>query len=65
MIRHAQEVIRKNLATVQKIAFLLGENAAETQSSLTGIIDSFSASSGTGGQGPGFRVQEISGEKIP
>lgn len=41
VIGRAQEVIRKNLATVQKIAYLLGENAAETETTLNSIIDSF------------------------
>lgn len=42
VIRRAQEVIQKNLSTVQKIAFLLGENAAESEVTLNSIIDSFS-----------------------
>lgn len=41
-ISQAQKVIDKNLATVQKIAFLLGENAAETESMLNSIIESYS-----------------------
>jgi iron only hydrogenase large subunit-like protein len=41
VIGRAQEVIRKNLATVQKIAYLLGENAAESETTLNSIIDSF------------------------
>lgn len=42
VIRRAQEVIQKNLATVQQIAYLLGENAAESETTLNSIIDSFS-----------------------
>ncbi len=42
VIHQAQEVIRKNLATVQQIAFLLGENAAESEVTLNAMIDSFS-----------------------
>ena len=42
VIRKAQEVIQKNLTTVQKIAYLLGENAAESEITLNQIIDSFS-----------------------
>lgn len=42
VIKRAQEVIQKNLATVQKIAYLLGENAAESEITLNSIIDSFS-----------------------
>lgn len=40
-ITQARKVIDKNLSVVQKIAFLLGENAAETESILNSIIDSF------------------------
>ncbi|MGE5399199.1 MAG: [Fe-Fe] hydrogenase large subunit C-terminal domain-containing protein [Ignavibacteriales bacterium] len=42
IITKAKQVIRKNLSTVQKIAYLLGENAAETEVILNGIIESFS-----------------------
>ena len=38
-----KEVIENNLETVQKIAYLLGENASETQVVLDSIIHSFSA----------------------
>jgi PAS domain-containing protein len=41
VIRRAREVIQRNLATVQQIAFLLGENAAESETTLNSIIDSF------------------------
>lgn len=41
VIQKAQEVIRKNITTVQQIAFLLGENAAETEMILDSIIDSY------------------------
>ncbi len=41
VIRKAQEVIQKSLATTQKIAYLLGENAAETEITLNSIIESF------------------------
>ncbi len=41
-VSQARKVIDKNLAVVQKIAFLLGENAAETESMLNSIIDSYS-----------------------
>ncbi|MDQ0291526.1 [Fe-Fe] hydrogenase large subunit C-terminal domain-containing protein [Oligosphaera ethanolica] len=43
VIRKAQEVIRRQMETVQKIAYLLGENAAESQVSLNDIIDSYSS----------------------
>lgn len=41
-ITQAQKVIEKNLSVVQQIAFLLGENAAETESMLNSIIESYS-----------------------
>jgi iron only hydrogenase large subunit-like protein len=41
IIERAQTVIRNNLTTVQKIAFLLGENAADTEMVLSSIIDSY------------------------
>ncbi len=40
-ITQARKVIDKNLSVVQKIAFLLGENAAETEATLNSIIESF------------------------
>ena len=40
MIQKAQDVIKKNLATVQQIAYLLGENAAESEVILNSIIQS-------------------------
>lgn len=42
VVNKAREVIKKNLSTVQKIAYLLGENAAESEVILNGIIESFS-----------------------
>ena len=41
IIQKAQEVIRKNVTTVQQIAYLLGENAAETELILGSIVESF------------------------
>jgi len=41
IIQRAQEVIHKNVATVQQIAFLLGENAAETEIMLDSLTASF------------------------
>ncbi|MDR1230708.1 MAG: 4Fe-4S binding protein [Spirochaetaceae bacterium] len=38
-VSRAKKIIEKNVETVQKIAFLLGENAAETESILNAIID--------------------------
>lgn len=40
MIQKAQEVIKRNLSTVQQIAYLLGENAAESEVILNSIIHS-------------------------
>ena len=42
VIRKAREVIQKQLATTQQIAYLLGENASESEIALNSIIDSFS-----------------------
>jgi len=42
IIQKADEVMRKNLTTVQQIAFLLGENAADSEVLLSSIIQSFS-----------------------
>ena len=41
VIQKTRKVIDKNLKTVQKIAYLLGENASETEVMLDSIIDSF------------------------
>jgi iron only hydrogenase large subunit-like protein len=42
IITRAQQVIYKNLKTVQQIAFLLGENATESEITLNSIVESFS-----------------------
>jgi PAS domain-containing protein len=42
IIAKAGEVMKKNLTTVQQIAFLLGENAADSEVLLSSIIESFS-----------------------
>jgi nitrogen-specific signal transduction histidine kinase len=42
IIGRAREVIQKNLKTVQQIAFLLGENAADSEIILNSIVSSFS-----------------------
>jgi PAS domain-containing protein len=42
IIERARQVIEKNLHTVQQIAYLLGENAAESEIALNSIADSFS-----------------------
>ena len=41
VIKRTQSVIEKNLSTVQKIAFLLGESAADIESILSSIIELF------------------------
>ncbi len=42
IIERAREVIEKNLKTVQQIAYLLGENAADSEIILNSIVRSFS-----------------------
>jgi len=51
IIQKAEEVIRKNVTTVQQIAYLLGENAAETEMILASIIDSFKVAPDSPGNG--------------
>jgi iron only hydrogenase large subunit-like protein len=41
VIKRAKEVIYENLSTVQKVASLLGENAAKTESMLNSIVQSY------------------------
>ncbi len=43
IIKRARHVIQQNLMTVQKIAYLMGENAAESEIILNSIVDSFTA----------------------
>ncbi len=50
LIRQANELIRKNLKTTQKIAYLLGENASETQSSLSSIVQILSGIKDSSGE---------------
>jgi PAS domain-containing protein len=45
-VSRAQKVIDQNIAAVQKIAFLLGENAAETEAILHSIIEAHSPEEG-------------------
>jgi iron only hydrogenase large subunit-like protein len=44
IIARAQQVIQENLKTVQEIAFLLGENAAQSEITLNSIVESFAPS---------------------
>lgn len=41
VIRRAKTVLEKNVQTVQQIAFLLGENASESEQMLRAVIESF------------------------
>ena len=41
IIHRAQRIKEQNITTVQKIAYLLGENAAETEELLNSIIESY------------------------
>ena len=53
IITRAREVIQKNLKTVQQIAYLLGENAADSEIILNSIVRSFSPEDVDGkGAGP-------------
>ena len=47
IIEKTEEVISKSLATVQQIASLLGENAAETEIALNSIIEEFTVQNDT------------------
>lgn len=44
IIKRSRQVIQQNLQTVQKIAYLIGENAAESEIILNSIVESFSPS---------------------
>lgn len=48
VVKKAEDVIQKSLETVQQIASLLGENAAETEIMLNSLIDAFSVHTGEG-----------------
>lgn len=41
IINRARRIIRQNIDTVQKVAFLLGENTAETEELLNSIIETY------------------------
>lgn len=45
IIERTRQVIQKNLQTVQQIAYLLGENAAETEIALNSVVESFTPES--------------------
>lgn len=42
IVRQSKQVLEQNVKTVQQIAFLLGENASQTELILNSIVDSFS-----------------------
>ena len=46
IIEKTRNVIKKNLSTVQQIAYLIGENASETEVILDSVIGSFSTENG-------------------
>ena len=45
VVEKAEEVIKKSMITVQQIASLLGDNAAETEVALNSIIEEFNVNS--------------------
>lgn len=47
VVKKAEDVIQKSLETVQQIASLLGENAAETEIMLNSLIEAFSVHTGS------------------
>jgi iron only hydrogenase large subunit-like protein len=51
IVAQARQVIDKNLRTVQRIAYLLGENAADTETILESIIESFGEDQDGGDEG--------------
>ncbi|MDD3057122.1 MAG: [Fe-Fe] hydrogenase large subunit C-terminal domain-containing protein [Sphaerochaeta sp.] len=56
VIKKAEDVIQKSLETVQQIASLLGENAAETEIMLNSLIDAFKVPAAN--QSDGFTKEE-------
>ena len=57
VVKKAEDVIQKSLETVQQIASLLGENAAETEIMLNDLIDAFSVHN-EGDASDGFTLDE-------
>lgn len=51
VVKKADAVIQKSLETVQQIASLLGENAAETEIMLNSLIDAFQVPNGSSSDG--------------
>ena len=58
VVKKAEDVIQKSLETVQQIASLLGENAAETEIMLNSLIDAFSVHNEKAGDADGFTLDE-------
>lgn len=52
IIRRSRQVIQQNLKTVQEIAFLIGENAADSEIILSSIVESFQPGEGGRGEEP-------------
>ncbi|HQB79336.1 MAG TPA: hypothetical protein PLJ52_13415, partial [Tenuifilaceae bacterium] len=46
VVRRTRFIIKENLETVQKIAYLLGENASRTETMLNSILESFNGGFG-------------------
>lgn len=60
VVKKAEDVIQKSLETVQQIASLLGENAAETEIMLNSLIDAFSVHGS--GSDPNAMVEDEGGD---
>ena len=58
VVKKAEDVIQKSLETVQQIASLLGENAAETEIMLKSLIDAFSVHGASSGSDNAFTEDE-------
>ena len=58
VVKKAEDVIQKSLETVQQIASLLGENAAETEIMLNSLIDAFSVHGAANEDGNSFTEDE-------
>ena len=59
LFEDAEEVIRKSMTSVQQIAALLGDNAAETEIMLNSIIEEFNVNSSEAGE-DGLMAEESS-----
>ena len=59
VIEKAEEVIRKSMTSVQQIAALLGDNAAETEIMLNSIIEEFNVNNSEAGE-DGLMAEESS-----